>query len=103
MSQIATSDDRQEPRQDVLHRTRAMLATGEVRSLTVVNISPRGLMARTDDPHAPGDRLSVQLPGVGAVEADVRWALGGRIGCRLDRVIGLADYHTLLQMLMRGL
>ena len=99
--QTAAADERSEPRQDVLHRTRAATAQG-VRPITIVNVSPRGLMARTADAHAAGDRLTVELPVVGAVAAEVRWALGGRIGCRLERVIGLADYHHLLQALRRS-
>ena len=102
MTQTATSDDRREPRQDVLYRTRVTVPGREVRPLMLVNISPRGFMARTDDAYAPGDRLTVELPGIRPVGAVVRWSLGGRIGCQLDRSIGLADYHKLLQALPRG-
>ena len=53
-------------------------------------------MARCEGPMAPGDRLRVVLPGAGPRVAEVRWALGGRIGCRFDRVIGLGDYVSAL-------
>lgn len=100
MSQTALKDERTEPRQDVLHRTR-MTVNGEVRPATLVNISPRGLMARIADDCAPGDRISIELPGIGAWAAEVRWSLGGRIGCRLDRMIGLADYDHMLERVRR--
>ena len=101
MNQAALKDERTEPRQNVLHRTRVTVA-GEVRQATIANISPRGLMARIAGDYAPGDRISVELPGIGARGAEVRWSLGGRIGCRLDRMIGLADYHHMLQAMQRG-
>lgn len=97
-----SADERSEPRQDVLHRTRAIGADGRERAITVVNVSPRGFMARCDDVHADGDRITLILPRVGQVAAEVRWALGGRIGCRLERMIGLADYHAVLQALLRA-
>ena len=97
----ARSDDRSEPRQNVLHRTR-ISAAGGVRPVTLVNISPRGLMARTGDTFAAGERVTVELPGLGSVGAEVRWALGGRIGCQLDQTIGMTHYHHLLQTLQRA-
>lgn len=100
-SQAALKDEREEPRQNVLHRTRVSVA-GATTPVTIANISPRGLMMRTADAFAVGDRITVELPRVGVRAAEVRWALGGRIGCRLDRMIGLADYHHMLQAMQRG-
>src|SRR3546814_9838042 len=55
-----------------------------------------GLMARCDAGYAVGDRLRITLPVVGVVVAEIRWSLGGRIGCQLDRPIALSDYYDLL-------
>lgn len=98
----APEDERREPRQEVLFRTRATGADGAQHLATIVNISPRGLMVRIEGEHAPGDRITLTLPRVGAVKAEVRWALGGRIGCRLERMIGISDYHAVLQTMLRG-
>jgi hypothetical protein len=96
-------EDRREPRQPVLHRARAVQANGAELPVVIVNVSPRGFMARSDAPHEPGDLLAVHMPVIGALEAEVRWSLGGRIGCRLLRPIDPADYVLMLQIMMRGM
>ena len=96
------TDERSEPREPVLHRTRMIDANGAERGVTLVNVSPGGFMARCDDGLNEGDRVTVTLPRLGKVAAEIRWSLGGRIGCRLVRPLGLSDYHLLLQALPRG-
>jgi len=96
-------EDRREPRQAVLHRTRAVQANATEWSVVIVNVSPRGLMARSDAPHEPGDLLAIHLPVIGALEAEIRWALGGRIGCRLLHPIDPEDYELMLQLMRRGM
>ncbi|KQU55782.1 hypothetical protein ASG67_06595 [Sphingomonas sp. Leaf339] len=100
---LAAADERREPRQTVLHRTRARQASGEEQPVTLVDVSPRGFMARSDGQHAPGDWLSVQFPLIGVLEAEVRWSLGGRIGCQLTRTIELADYQLMLELMLRSM
>jgi hypothetical protein len=39
---------------------------------------------------------------VGVIVAEVRWSLGGRIGCELDRPIGMAEYYELLSALLKN-
>ena len=92
---------RAEPRDEVFHRARAMRRDGRTLPLTVVNLSPSGLMARCDEGVDAGDRLSVSLPVVGLVRAEVRWALGGRIGCQLDAAIPAQRYYELLATMGR--
>lgn len=87
---------RSEPRDQVLHRARAMRTDGTALPVTVVDLSPHGLMARTDATFEPGDRITLALPVVGVVRAEVRWSLGGRIGCRLDPAVPIARYYELL-------
>jgi hypothetical protein len=94
-------DERSEPRDAVHHRARAAHPDGRILPLLIVNTSQGGLMARCDEPCEPGDRLRVDLPAIGAAMAEVRWALGGRLGCRFERQLGLAEYYTLLMALRR--
>lgn len=95
------ADERSAPREAVLYRTR--LTTDAVeRPVTLVNVSPGGFMARCNEDYAAGDGVVVVLPLIGRVAAEVRWALGGRIGCQLQRRLGLGEYHALLQALPRG-
>ncbi len=89
-------EERAEPRDEVYHRSRATLAGQRSVPVTVVNLSPHGLMARIDADIAAGDLLKVRLPVVGDVTAAVRWSLGGRIGCQLDQPIDPRSYARLL-------
>ena len=93
-------EHRQERREEVHHRARATdLAAGCPLPMLVVNLSQGGLMARCEVPLVAGDRFRVVLPVAGARVAEVRWALGGRIGCQFDEPISLLDYaHALAAM-----
>ncbi len=96
-----TTDDRIEPRDEVMHRTRATLADRRQYPITIVNASPHGLMIRCDAPVSAGEWIRVQLPIAGEGHAAVQWALGGRLGCQLDRSIAAHDYPGILYA-MRG-
>ncbi len=93
---VKYDDARGEVRDEVLLRTRATDAHGRPLVLTVVNLSPGGLMARTDAPLTTGERATVELPTLGRVGVEVRWVLGGRIGCRFDAAVPVARYYPLL-------
>ena len=89
-------DGRAEPRDEVHHRTRAVLADHRSVPVLIVNLSPLGLMIRSDATVSVGEWLRIQLPVVGEVQVAVRWALGGRIGCQLERPIAANRYHAVL-------
>ena len=93
------NEDRSEPRDAVHHRTRARHTDGRLLPLVVVNTSAGGLMARCELRLEQGDRIHIDLPVVGAIAAEVRWSLGGRVGCRLVQPLGLAEYYALLAAL----
>lgn len=95
-------DERSEPRDEVHHRTRASRQDGAPIELVIVNISARGLMARCDASFETGDRLRLKLPAIGTVAAEIRWSLGGRIGCQLDETIPLASYFQLLAAMAKS-
>ncbi|PZU57517.1 MAG: pilus assembly protein PilZ [Sphingobium sp.] len=79
-------------------RTTSHEGFSEVR---VVNISPLGLMARTDADMSRGDRLIFELPHVRTVHAIVRWVEHGRIGTEFLRPIGDEDYRLMLAFMPR--
>lgn len=95
------NDDRSEPRDAVHHRTRAHHGDGRLLPLVIVNTSSSGFMARCETRVEQGDRLRVDLPVLGAVAAEVRWALGGRIGCRFVTTLGMGQYYEVLAALRR--
>lgn len=89
-------DSRAEPRDEVHHRCRAVLADRRTLSVLVVNLSPQGLMLRSDAEVSVGEWLRVTLPVIGEMQVAVRWALGGRIGCQLEKAIPANRYHAVL-------
>lgn len=97
---LAIADDRREMRDDVQYRARAFGPDARQHNLLVVNISPHGLMARCESELPVGARLRAVLPIVGAIAADVRWSLGGRIGCQFETAIPLADYYELIAQMI---
>ena len=94
-------DERSEPRNEVHYRARATGPDGRALHPVIVNISARGLMARCDVAYEIGEVVAFQLPVVGRIDGEVRWSLGGRMGCQLDRTIPLADYYALLAVMAR--
>ena len=95
------TEDRIEPRDEVLHRTRATLVDRRQFPVVVVNLSPHGLMLRSDAPVSVGEWVRIALPLIGEAHAAVRWALGGRVGCQFDRAITEGNYDAALTA-MRG-
>lgn len=101
MGNLAYADVRREMRDDVHYRARAFGPDAKQLSLVIVNISPHGLMARCDANLEVGDRIRINLPAVGTVAADIRWSLGGRIGCQFDAAIDLAGYYELIAIVVK--
>ena len=95
------TDNRALARDEVHYRARAFGPDARQVSLLIVNLSAMGLMARADVPYAIGERLRITLPVIGVAVAEIRWSLGGRIGCELDRAIDLADYYDLLAVMLK--
>ena len=101
MASLAFRDDRTVGRDEVHYRAKAFGPDAKPLALVIVNMSAMGLMARCETAYEPGDRITISLPVVGAIVAQIRWSLGGRIGCELDRPIDLADYYELLATMIR--
>lgn len=101
MAAVAYRDERSIGRDEVHYRARAIGPDARPLSIIIVNISAMGLMARCDGNFAEGDRIHITLPVLGVVVAQIRWSLGGRIGCELDRMIELADYYELMAAMLK--
>ena len=98
-AKLASADHRLVHRDEVEHRARAFAADGSSITFLIVNISPQGLMARCGAPLEAGDLLRIQLPRVGDTGAEIRWALGGRIGCQFLQPIAAADYVPMVAVM----
>jgi len=99
---LALSDSRRVEREEVHYRARGQAPDGRQVVLLIVNVSPHGLMARCDRGFEIGESIEVTLPAVGTIAAEVRWSLGGRVGCEFEELIDLAGYYDLLAVLVRG-
>lgn len=67
--------------------------------LHVVNISRLGLMARTQAALSKSERLIIELPLCGKVEAMVRWAEDGRIGTEFVTPVCERQYTRMLALM----
>lgn len=62
-------------------------ADGPAFTARVRNLSAGGMMIEVLDPLQPGQRLTAQLRGIGAVDGQVAWVRAGRAGIAFDREI----------------
>ena len=99
---LARADDRREGRDEVHYRARAFGPDARQLTFLIVNISPHGLMARCETCFDVGDRIRVVLPQIGAVVAEVRWSLGGRLGAQFEQAIDLASYYELITTMVKA-
>lgn len=58
-----------------------------VITVCVGDVSTTGLMAHIDEPIALGCTVCIAMPGMGDVEARVRWTVGARVGVRFAEPI----------------
>jgi hypothetical protein len=73
-------------RDTVVHPTRIRIA-GQIFDIELIDLSRRGFGARTKAIVPIGSRIEVELPLVGFMRAEVRWALCGYFGAAfLDRL-----------------
>jgi hypothetical protein len=73
-------DDRHAERTPVLARTVLQHPDRYVVEVTIRNVSSRGFMAECPEQVAIGSYVSLDIPGIGPVHAQVRWQLAGRMG-----------------------
>ena len=57
----------------------------------VRDVSQAGFMAECEHPIGIGSAVSLDVPGIGAVEAQVRWQLAGRMGGLFRDPISLSE------------
>lgn len=98
--QPSAADLRRATRELVDFETRGTI-NGVLYAIRIVNISPLGLMARTDDDIRKGDRLIVEMPQIRSVTAIVRWVEDGRIGTEFVPPISDRDYAPMLAVMPR--
>jgi hypothetical protein len=61
----------------------------QAMDVTVCDLSTGGFMAHCMRPVLIGSYVSLDLPGIGPVHAQVRWQVGGRMGAKFLDPVGV--------------
>lgn len=92
-------DLRRGTRQTVAHKAKAEHSRlGDV-ILHIENVSPQGFMIRGALALERGERIEVQLPVIGHIDAHFVWSHGDRAGFQFERVIRDDEFSKMVDML----
>ncbi len=69
---------------------RGATAAGEATDVVIQNISLDGLLLESPLALEPGERILIDLPEAGTIEASVVWTSGDLFGCRFDQSLSPA-------------
>lgn len=76
-----------------------ILVGGQSHGARIINISPLGLMCRTEAELMVGQRLSVWLPIVKDMKTEVRWSEDKRIGVEFLQPVEPRIYEAMLSLI----
>lgn len=76
-----------------------LTARGQSHGARIINISALGLMCRTEAQLAIGEQVSLWLPIIKEVPAEVRWAEDGRVGVEFRVPIEPRVYDAMLALI----
>lgn len=96
---IQEGADQRRARRDLVDLESHATARGQTHAVRVINISPLGLMCRSEGVFLNGERLTIWLPLVRDQAAEVRWVEDGRIGVEFLNPIGPRIYDALLALI----
>ncbi len=86
----ARIDGRRHPRRALHLETSGTLPDGVSANVTVHNISAAGLLLQTELELGVGEVLSLDLPQIGPVGAEIVWQSGSLYGCAFEQALGEA-------------
>ncbi|MDJ0642412.1 MAG: helix-turn-helix domain-containing protein [Erythrobacter sp.] len=82
------SSQRKQPRRALQLETSGVLPGGLEANVTIHNISAAGLLLETDLPLGEGEKLAIELPEIGRVDAEIVWVSGNLYGCAFAVALG---------------
>ncbi|WP_150292212.1 PilZ domain-containing protein [Sphingobium estronivorans] len=91
-------DQRRVPR-DLVDMVSHITADGRTHGARIINISPLGLMSRTDAQLDIGQRITIWLPVAKDHAGEVRWAEDGRLGVEFLERIEQSMYDAMLSLI----
>lgn len=74
-------------------------ARGRTHGVQIINISPLGLMCRSDAEWLAGERATIWLPILTDYPADIRWCQDGRVGMEFVEPIKPRIYDALMALI----
>lgn len=93
------SHDERRTGRDLVDLVSHVTARGRTHGVRIINVSPLGLMCRSEAELLVGEELSVWLPLVHDVRAQVRWAENGRFGLEYRTPIPISHYGSMLELM----
>jgi hypothetical protein len=101
-AQLFANDDRRTvERHDVSIQCTIQDATLHSARVTITNISKQGLLASVSGKYVVGAYVSLDLPFLGPVDAIIRWAGNGLVGCEFRATIGDNPFFGFLDRIKR--
>lgn len=91
-------EQRRVPR-DLVDLDSALHAGGHSHAIRIINLSPLGLMGRSDAALHPGDRITIHLPVIDDRGAIVRWTGDGRIGVEFIEPVAPDLYARMMHII----
>ena len=80
LNQPADYKQRQSERTALITKTRLTQQNWYTVEVTLCDLSSTGFRAQCEDNVAIGSYVTLDVPGLGAVRAQVRWSMGGKMG-----------------------
>jgi hypothetical protein len=85
-------------RHDVHIRSVVIDTTLQDERITIVNISMRGLLASGKGKFQIGATVNFDIPDLGAINATIRWAGNGLLGCEFRDPIDPASFFHFVEL-----
>lgn len=84
------SSKRRQPRRALQLETSGVLPGGLEANVLIHNISAAGLLLETEIELNQGEKLAIELPEIGRVDAQIVWVSDDLYGCAFDMALGQA-------------
>lgn len=95
--QAEARERREAERHNVHIRSVLIDITLQDEPVTVLNISTNGLLASCTGKFMIGASVSIEMPDLGTLNAVIRWAGNGLIGCEFRDAIDEASFFNFLE------
>jgi hypothetical protein len=93
------SVEQRRAKRDLVDLVSHVTVRDRTQGVRIINISPLGLMCRSDDSLLPGDRIAIWLPVVKDYPAEIRWAEDGRVGMEFLTPVNPRLYDAMMALI----